>query len=85
MPESKGRKKPAYTPPPAAVKIRRRRAWVAPAMAACFILGIAYLTVWYIAKPDWMIGNPGTAGENWNLAVGFGLLLIGFALATKWE
>ena len=79
MPESKGRKKPAYTPPPTAVKVRKRRAWVAPAMAVCFVLGIAWLTVWYIAQPHWMKGN------NLNLGIGFGLLLVGFALATKWE
>ena len=79
MPESKGRKKPAYTPPLAAVKVRRRRAWIAPAMAVCFVLGIAWLTVWYIAQPSWMVGG------NWNLGIGFGLLLVGFALATKWE
>ncbi|MDQ1703204.1 MAG: hypothetical protein QOF57_2456 [Frankiaceae bacterium] len=80
MPESKGRKKPAYTPPPAAVKVRKRRAWIAPAMAVCFLLGIAWLTIWYIAKPSWMDGL-----GNGNLGVGFGLLLVGFALATKWE
>ncbi|MDQ1681981.1 MAG: hypothetical protein QOG52_2548 [Frankiaceae bacterium] len=79
MPESKGRKKPAYTPPPTAVKVRKRRAWIAPAMAVCFVLGIAWLTVWYIAQPHWMVGG------NINLGIGFGLLLVGFALATKWE
>ena len=48
-------------------------------MAVCFVLGIAWLTVWYIAQPSWMVGG------NINLGIGFGLLLVGFALATKWE
>ncbi|NDA60382.1 MAG: hypothetical protein EBY56_10805, partial [Actinobacteria bacterium] len=44
MPESKGRKKTPYTPPPS--KGERKVAkigspgWLAPAMIACFVIGL---------------------------------------------
>ena len=80
MPESKARKKPAYTPPPKPVKVRKRRTWVGPAMAVCFGLGIAWLVCYYIANLSFM-SHLGA----WNLAIGFGLLLVGFFFATRWE
>jgi hypothetical protein len=80
VPESKGRKKPAYTPPPAPVKVRKRRGWIGPAMATCFLIGIVWLVLFYIADVPFLRGL-----GNWNLAIGFGLLLVGFGLATRWE
>ena len=53
MPESKGRKKPAYTPEQS--KGERKIAkmgsprWLAPTMVACFVIGLAYIVVFYLA------------------------------------
>jgi uncharacterized MAPEG superfamily protein len=62
------------------VKVRKRRGWIGPAMATCFLIGIVWLVLFYIADVPFLRGL-----SNWNLAIGFGLLLVGFALATRWE
>ena len=91
MPESKGRKKPGFTPPP--VKGERKVArigspnWLAPAMVACFIIGLAYLVVFYIAGPDVPIMNSigGSLNALVNVGIGFAFIMVGFGLATKWK
>jgi len=53
VPESRSRKKAEYTPPTGskkAVRVGSRR-WIAPAMVACWIFGLAWIVVFYIA-PD---------------------------------
>lgn len=83
MPESRQRRKRDYTPPsqrkraPGAVQ----RRWVAPAMVACWLVGLAWIVVYYIV-PD--IAGFSSLG-NWNLAIGMALIAVGFVLSTKWE
>ncbi len=91
VPESKGRKKDVYTPPPS--KGERKVAkigspsWLAPVMVACFVIGLAYIVVFYIAGADIPIMN--SIGGSWNalvnVAIGFGFIAVGFFLATKWQ
>lgn len=85
MPESRKRKKAVYTPPPAPGTSRRRKAspvWLAPLMLAMFVIGIVWLVVFYVSQG----GMPvvGALG-NWNLVVGFGFIVVGFALSTQWR
>ena len=84
MPKSRVRRKVPFVPPPkgqsAASKISGR--WVAPLMVAFFVLGLAWIVVFYIS-PDGVpimksIGNA-------NLLIGFGLLGAGFVTATRWK
>lgn len=82
MPESKGRKKPVYTPPPAPQKVKKNRPWVVPAMLTAFVLGILWLVLFYLFDFGWQDSLGGQAG---NLGIGFGLMVVGFILATKWE
>lgn len=49
-------------------------------MITFFVLGILWLSIWYIARPTFLLDL-----GNWNLAIGFSMLLVGFVLATKWE
>lgn len=83
MPKSRVRKKAAYTPPP--TRSRRKQSsppWVAPVMVALFLIGIAWLAAFYITSGD----LPGLrALGNWNLLVGFGLIVGGFAMSTQWR
>lgn len=84
MPKSRVRRKAPFTPPPkgqtAAAKMSGR--WVAPAMVAFFLVGLAWIVVYYIDPT----GIPGMRSlNNWNLIIGFGLLGAGFACATRWK
>lgn len=91
MPESRRRKKKAYTPPPEGksgsasvsrtpVRIDGAR-WIAPVMVAMFVIGLLWIVVWYISPENPIMGP--LAG--WNVAVGFVFIAIGFILSTKWQ
>lgn len=83
MPKSRIRRQAAYTPPPVrSAKKRPSPRWLAPVMVAFFLLGVAWLVVFYIGGG----ATPGlSALGNWNLVVGFGFIIIGFALSTQWR
>jgi len=83
VPESRQRKKADYTPPPTSKKSARvgGRRWIAPVMVACWVIGLAWIVVFYI-KPDLKYM---TELGNWNLAIGMGFIAVGFVFSTKWE
>ncbi len=83
MPESRSRRRTAYTPPTGAkraVGIGGSR-WVAPAMVTFWVLGLTWIVLFYLVPDMPYLRDLG----NWNLAVGMGLIAIGFVLSTKWE
>lgn len=83
MPKSRLRRRTAYTPPserPAAVRVGSPR-WLVPAMIACFVLGLLWVVVYYITQTEYPIGGIGL----WNMAIGFGLIIVGFVLSTRWK
>jgi hypothetical protein len=82
VPKSRIRKKAAYTPP-VAVSNRKKYGspWVGPAMATMFLIGVAWLVVYYLASSH----NVPLPISSWNLLVGFGFLIVGFMLSTRWR
>lgn len=85
MPESKKRKKAVY-PSATASGTRKKRgpspAWLVPLMLALFAVGLVWLVVFYITQPNMpLVGGLG----NLNLAIGFGFIVAGFAVATQWR
>ncbi|MEU1624020.1 cell division protein CrgA [Streptomyces sp. NPDC020096] len=84
MPKSRIRKKADFTPPPektAAFKLKSARRWVAPLMLALFLIGLAWIVVFYVTT-----GNlPIEAMGNWNIVVGFGFIAAGFVVSTQWK
>ena len=89
MPESRRRKKKDARPaaPIAAAKPGRSQAaaspaWFGGALLALFVIGIVWLLVYYFS-------NGGILGMDslgsWNLAVGFGFIVVGLGLATQWK
>ena len=85
VPESKKRKKVAYTAPPAPGATRKKKpspVWLAPLMLAMFAIGVLWLVTFYITQGDMpLVGNLGNA----NLLVGFGFIVVGFGLSTQWR
>jgi uncharacterized membrane protein (DUF485 family) len=57
------------------------RVWVAPLMLTCWLLGLAWLVVFYVAGQNIpVMDNLG----NWNLLIGMGLIAVGFVISTQW-
>ncbi|WP_019147160.1 cell division protein CrgA [Timonella senegalensis] len=89
MPESKSRKKKAVassaeeakTPQPK--KIEGNPAWLVPTMVTLLILGVVWVVVYYLTSSRWGLPLPWIG--QWNLAVGFALMLGGLGLATRWR
>jgi Cell division protein CrgA len=82
VPKSKVRKKSVYIPPPKTAKAKFSPPWLAPTMIGLLLLGLAWIAVFYISG-----GNiPGmSAIGDWNLVVGFGFIIGGVVLSTKWR
>ncbi len=55
--------------------------WFKPVMFGFMLLGLAWIIVYYLSQTMWPIQELGVG----NLAVGFGLLLIGFFMTTRWR
>jgi hypothetical protein len=84
VPKSRIRKKADFTPPPAkgtAIKLRTGRVWVAPLMLALFLIGLAWIVIFYVTTGSLPIEALG----NWNIVVGFGFIAGGFVVSTQWK
>ena len=83
MPKSRVRRKPVYTPPPSQSSRKRSVSpvWLAPTMIASLVIGLVWISLYYITQADMPVLR--TLG-GWNLVFGFGLIVAGVVLATKW-
>ena len=84
MPKSRIRRRSAFTPPPSDQPKATRLGsppWLVPVMVGCFVLGLLWVVVYYVTQTDYPIGAIGL----WNMGIGFGLIIVGFALATRWK
>ncbi|MBB6174311.1 hypothetical protein HNR23_004371 [Nocardiopsis mwathae] len=84
MPKSRNdrKKKAVYTPPPSSAKPKVSPRWLVPTMLGFGILGILWIAVYYIAGT--MVPIMQDLG-NWNLAIGFGGIIICVILSTRWH
>lgn len=88
MPESRSRKKKAsdaevveeLSTTPAKVG---NPSWLVPTMLTLFILGAAWVVVYYLTSARWGLPIPGIG--DWNLAIGFSFILGGLGLSTRWQ
>jgi len=83
VPKSRLRRRAPFTPPPQggkAVRLGSPR-WLAPLMVACFVLGLLWVVVYYVTQTDYPIGGIGIG----NMGIGFGLIIVGFVLSTRWK
>ena len=55
--------------------------WFKPIMFGFMLLGLAWIIVYYLSQGSWPI--PGL--DTGNIAIGFGFLIIGFFMTTRWR
>jgi hypothetical protein len=55
--------------------------WWAPVMVALMVAGLAWIVTAYVTRLEYPIPGIGA----WNIAAGFGVALIGFAMTTRWR
>lgn len=55
--------------------------WFKPIMFGFMLLGLAWIIVYYLSQGLWPV--PGI--DEANIAIGFGLLIIGFFMTTRWR
>jgi hypothetical protein len=83
VPKSRVRKKPVYTPPPTRSPKRAvSPVWLAPTMIAALVIGLAWIALYYVTQADMPVLR---SLGGWNLVGGFGLIIIGVVLATRWR
>ena len=81
MPKSRVRSKAVYTPPPRSSKAKVSPRWLVPAMLGSLLLGLAWISTYYISNQS----LPVSALGAWNLVVGFGFIVSGVVLSTRWH
>lgn len=84
MPESRRRKKPAqiYTPPPKRSPNKTPSPpWYGGLILALFGIGVVWLVLYYTTNGT----LPVSALNGWNVLVGFGFIIGGFGLSTRWR
>jgi hypothetical protein len=57
--------------------------WLVPTMLTLMIAGLAWIVTYYLTSQN--LGLPIPALGNWNLLVGFVLIITGFSLTTRWK
>lgn len=55
--------------------------WWVPVMVGLMVIGLIWIVVFYLSGAKYPV--PGI--DYWNLAIGFVLLLAGFAMTTRWK
>lgn len=65
---------------PAAARATKR--WAAPAMLTCWLLGLIWVVVFYIAGDKLPVMSD---LGGWNIVVGMAVIALGFLFATQWE
>jgi len=52
-------------------------------MVACFVIGMLYIVVFYIAGAQVPVMRD--LSPLINVGIGFGFIIVGFALSTRWR
>lgn len=77
-------KKKADAPAPAVPqKSSANPRWLVPTMLTLMLAGLAWIVTYYLTSQN--LGLPVPALGNWNLLVGFVLIIAGFSLTTRWK
>lgn len=84
MSESKpGKKKFDRGTDPVPQKSSVNPRWLVPTMLGLMLAGLAWIVTYYLTSQS--LGLPVPQLGNWNLLVGFVLIIAGFSLTTRWK
>lgn len=83
MPESKRRNKGSSAAPEPAVRKEPTTSprWWAPVMVALMVVGLVWIVTFYITQQEFPVPGIGL----YNLAIGFGIAMVGFLMTTRWR
>jgi Cell division protein CrgA len=82
VPKSKVRTKSVYTPPQKTAKSKVSPRWLVPAMLFFLLFGLAWIALFYITGGTTPLQS--FLGD-FNLVLGFGFIIVGVGLSTKWR
>ena len=85
MAKSKVRKKSVYTPPQKSQAAQVSPRWLVPTMVGAWIIGLTWIAVYYVLAATGTSVPPWNTLGNWNLGIGFALIIFGVVLSTKWR
>lgn len=95
MPESKSRAKKQARPQDPEFLVKMAKAaeaekvgnpvWLVPVMLGLMVLGLIWIVVYYLTASRVGGGFPIPPLHAWNLAIGFGMIIAGFILTTRWK
>lgn len=85
MAKSKVRKKAVYTPPQKSQKIEVSPRWLVPTMVGLWLVGLAWIATFYVTASTGTDLPLMTSLGNWNLGIGFGAIIGGVVLSTRWR
>jgi hypothetical protein len=85
VPKSKMRKKGVYTPPQKSQAVQVSPRWLVPTMVGSWLAGLAWIATYYILASTNTRVPPFQTLGNWNLGIGFGLIITGVILSTRWR
>ncbi|GAA1048986.1 cell division protein CrgA [Arthrobacter russicus] len=86
MPESKSRRRSNRPQPDsgASKAIKPNPVWYKPVMFGLMIIGLLWIIAFYItSNTATPLPIPGIGA--WNIAVGFGIVIVGFLMTTRWR
>lgn len=83
MPESKGRSKGSSAAQEPAVRkdLPPSPRWWAPVMVALMVVGLVWIVTFYVSQQQYPVPGIGL----YNLAIGFGVAMVGFLMTTRWR
>jgi len=55
--------------------------WFKPVMFGFMLIGLVWIIVFYLSNGAY----PVPALDSWNILVGFGIMLVGFLMTTRWR
>jgi Cell division protein CrgA len=98
MPESTSRKKKSVKPSATASSAAQHSgsdepnpSWFAPVMFGFMLLGLIWIIVFYVTGAQYPLGSglvnvaPALNLGNWNILIGFGIMMVGFIMSTRWK